>query len=68
MFLILDPAMLNLPAAALAPDGLSRAGFIFVPRSAMAPDDAFLARMEEAGLKRHAGWHPGRVMHENGIF
>ncbi|WP_411037194.1 hypothetical protein [Shinella sp. BYT-45] len=68
MFLILDPAMLNHPAAAFAPDGLSRADFILVPRSAMTPDGALAALHGWAWLRRHAGWHPGRVVHENGIF
>jgi hypothetical protein len=68
MFLILDPAMLNQTAAAFAPEGFSRAGFVTVPRSAMTPDSAVRARRVGQWLRRHADWHPGRVVHENGIF
>ncbi|MCO5140909.1 MULTISPECIES: hypothetical protein [unclassified Shinella] len=68
MFLILDPAMLNHPATAFVPNGFLRAGFISVPRSAMGPNGARTTRLGWTWLKRHAGWHPGRVVHENGIF
>ncbi|MFC6447599.1 hypothetical protein [Shinella zoogloeoides] len=68
MFLILDPAMLIHPAMAFAPEGFSRTGFFSVPRSAMTPDRAFMAPHGGIWLKRHADWHPGRVVHENGIF
>ncbi|MGD9478931.1 hypothetical protein V8U06_15405 [Shinella sp. G-2] len=68
MFLILDPALLNHSAMAFAPEGFPRAGFISVPRSAMTP--GCTQRVPHGGnwLKRHADWHPGRVVHENGIF
>ncbi|MBN9053076.1 MAG: hypothetical protein J0H80_04690 [Rhizobiales bacterium] len=68
MFLILDPAMLSHPAAALAPEGFSRTGFFSAPRSAMTPDRALMALHGSIWLKRHADGHPGRVVHENGIF
>ncbi|MGQ3210569.1 MAG: hypothetical protein ACT6U0_18095 [Shinella sp.] len=68
MFLILDPAMWNHPAAAFALDSFLRAGFIFVPRSAMAPNRTWEMLDGWTWLRRHACWHPGRVVHENGIF
>jgi hypothetical protein len=60
--------MLNHPAKACAPEGFLRAGFVSVPRSAMTPYGALMARRVETWLRRHADWHPGRVVHENGIF
>jgi hypothetical protein len=68
MSLILEPAMLSHPAAAVAPDCLSRAGFVLLSRSAMAPDRALMALQVRFWLKRHAVCHPRRVVHENGIF
>ncbi|WLR92344.1 hypothetical protein [Shinella zoogloeoides] len=60
--------MLNQPATAFASEGFLRAGFISVPRSAMTPGHAAKAFHGSIWLKRHADGHPGRVVHENGIF